>query len=693
MGNTMRRLLIATLLSATGFAATQIWYIYTEPEKKSNTTAKPIARLVSSVNDVQKKSLEKIIWQPAIHGETLHAGESIRTYSKSEARIEFLNSSAVIDLEPDSAIVLEENNGSIALDFLQGNIFVKTEQNKSTEQNSIVLKSGQQKLNLNSSEVSLGRGENDKLDLAVHKGSVQGLDPRLTQGKIKVLEPLPSRPIYVTSSKSEPVVFKWQSLEKGYEVQLQWGPERDKLESITNAVAAGEIGQMAAALPPGKSYFRLVAKPLSPENPELISSILRAHILVKTAPVLLAPAHLATLTLPPGQPEVKLLWSNPSGFEKMIVEVASSANLRNKVKTEYLDHTTEYTFLPPKEGVYYWRVSGTLEGRKEVVSSGVKKFKVGFINDIRPPVLSTPLQNEKIQLEAIKGHGLLMSWQIAPGASGYYVKLEKINISSERGLASTENVFESEGEFLQALVPDLKPGNYAWSVQSIDAQGQKSSPSEKRYFNIQTVRTLNWADGKTKDEFRYITLKPSISLKWERGDPKATHWIVRTTSGETTQTLESKTNVSGLELALPRDGLYQFEVEAFDDRNRLLARSLTREVQVGSEPLLPAPQFASSIPNAIETSGNGFVSLRWQQVRGATHYRLLLKHEDGRTAKEYSFKSQEGSLRGLMPGQYKVSLQSVDQYGRVSPESPERALIVPNQSNVQAPKLKGVQVK
>ncbi len=58
-----------------------------------------------------------------------------------------------------------------------------------------------------------------------------------------------------------------------------------------------------------------------------------------------------------------------------------------------------------------------------------------------------------------------------------------------------------------------------------------------------------------------------------------------------------------------------------------------------------------------------------------------------------NFNSQSGALSGLMPGEYKVSLRSVDSNGRPGPNGEERVLRVPAQSNVRAPKLKGMKVK
>lgn len=287
-----------------------------------------------------------------------------------------------------------------------------------------------------------------------------------------------------------------------------------------------------------------------------------------------------------------------------------------------------------------------------------------------------------------------MSWKASPGAQRYRITIEKSSSANDRNPATKEKIFEDEGKTLQSSVKNLKPGTYKWTVTSIGAKNETSKPSEVRTFTVQSLPLLNWADGKISEEQYYITLKPSMTLKWEKGDPKATHWVVRIYKERSeTNPLTQKITNTGTDIQLPQDGQYVAEVEAYDDRENLLARSPKREMKIASAPLLPAPQYTSDTPSEIEASGNGAANIEWNEVQGANQYVMEVKASDGKISKEYNFKTKNGSLSGLMPGEYKVSLRSIDEHGRPGPTGEERVLKVPKQSNVRAPKLKGVKIK
>ncbi|MCB0351156.1 MAG: hypothetical protein KDD38_08230 [Bdellovibrionales bacterium] len=694
MSKTVKRLCVAAMFSASGFAATFTWYKLTENHGLDDSNAKPIARLVSTVNDVQKKSVAKIIWQAAVDNEVLRVGEAIRTSANSEARIEFLGSNTAIDLEPDSAIVLQENDGKLSLDFLKGNILVKSDATSSgTTGRDITLKSGSKEIALGKSEVTLGKSKTGDLSVQVLTGTVAGLEGMNTN-KIKILSPLPGAPVYVNPKENDFAQISWQPLPAGYQVFAEAGTSRDSLRPVPGALSSGEKGSMKANLSVGKGFYRLVARSEDPNLPELTSAVLRTQVIAKIAPTPLSPEKEALVTVNKYEPSIELLWSNPAGFEKVILEIATSADLKQKVKTEYLTDSTKFIFTPEKGADYYWRVSGVLDGRTEVVSSSVQKFNLKLLNELLPPVLETPKDNDKIPFDMVKQKGLVMSWKSSTGATTYKVLVEKIISENGRTPASSEKVFEDQGQQLQAQIKDLKPGTYTWTVSSIGSNQEVSKPAEKRTFSVQTLPVLNWADGKTQDNYYYITLKPSVELKWEKGDAKATSWNLRLYSGNSDiNPITKKITTTGAEIALPEEGQYRAEVEAIDDRGVVIARSQRRDIKVSAAPLLPAPKFATSVPSEIEATRGGKASLQWTQVPGANKYMISIKNKNGEIAKEYSMASEEAALNDLMPGEYNLSLRSVDEHGRIGPEGETRKLKVPAESNLRAPKLKGVKIK
>jgi hypothetical protein len=694
MNKTGRRLLMAALLSLTGFASTFALDRFFATKDTGTKNAKEIARLVNSVNEVQKKQIQKLIWEPTVDNEVLHVGEAIRTSANSEARIEFINSKTAIDLEPDSAIVLEEADGKLSLDFVKGNIFVKSDAAPGANGQAITLKSGTGNIDLGKSEVSLGKSKNGALDLQVLEGSVKGAEP--TANTIKVLRPLPNEPVYLNTALNEAATFQWLPLAAGYKVFLEAGVSRQDLKPIDGSETDAVKGEFAAKIKVGKTFFRLVARSQDPKQPELTSPVLRLMILAKTPPVLLSPEKETAVTLNKNEAALKFLWSNPAGFAKVIIEIASSSDLTQNRNIEYLENVSEYTFDVKKSGVYFWRVSGVLEGRKDVVSSNVQKFKINLLDELMPPTLESPRDAEKVPVELLKDKGLSLSWQPVMGAARYHVVVQNANevVNVRTPAATNENIFEDEGHFLQVNVPTLKPGVYSWSVTSIGNKNETSKPSEKRTFTVQTLPVLNWADGKLKGEIFYLSLKPSLPLQWDKGDSKTATWNVHVySSSPDISPITLSATQNSIEADLPKDGVYTADVEAVDSHGVVLARTAKREIKVTAAPLLPAPVFAKTLPEQILANGSGSATVEWQEVQGASKYVISVKSADGKETKEYSFDSLAGQVRGLMPGEYKVALKTVDTHGRPGPEGEERPLKVPNQSDVKAPKFKGIKVK
>ncbi len=59
---TMRRLALAAAISLSGFAFTLIWYKLSERIDDGGHSSKRIARLVNTVNEVQKKQIQYMLF-------------------------------------------------------------------------------------------------------------------------------------------------------------------------------------------------------------------------------------------------------------------------------------------------------------------------------------------------------------------------------------------------------------------------------------------------------------------------------------------------------------------------------------------------------------------------------------------------------------------------------------------------------
>jgi len=364
MSKTLKRVLFALSLSLTGFALTFTWYNFTEKNDSTTSSAKPVARLVSILNDVQKKMNQKIIWQSEKENEILRLGEAIRTSPDSEARIVFYNSQTAIDLEPDSAIVLNEHNGGVSLNFIKGNILIKSDESLALSENNaktetkITLKHGNQDVDLKNSKIAIGKNTSGDLDVQVMSGAANQLSALNNNDGLQVFRPLPGENIYISPSQKDPIVFNWKPLPNTYKVTLYSGDKRSSMTQVTDAFASGETGEIKLLIQNnklsfGKNYFQLVSETIDDSIKKIESSVFRVQIFAKIPPQLLSPTPNQLFALTKKTQSLHFIWSNISNFSKSIIEIATTPDLKKPILLEYLNDTNEYTLTNVNEGTYY----------------------------------------------------------------------------------------------------------------------------------------------------------------------------------------------------------------------------------------------------------------------------------------------------------------------------------------------------
>lgn len=723
----LRRLILAFCLSAACYYATEDWYHRTKVSLASTGRQEPIALLQELTDEVQRKPLTRVIWETISKDENLFAGEAIRTSDKSEAKILFLKSGTIIELEPDSLVVLEETDGGLSLDFLKGNLFVKNVGGAQAGAGAaLTLKSGKSEINLNNADISLSKKkQGDSVDVQVYGGTAQikqgqktmtideaqsgtlsqkGMD--VTKNQIQVISPKAGDAVYIDPRKKEPVVFQWKKLSSDYRVFVERGKTRSKLKRNARITAKGDRGTVALPSRVGRYYWRLVAEPLKDGLPVLRSAVIPFPIVAKVPPLPLKPDHQAQLVIESAKPTVRIKWANPAKLKRLMVEVATDPSLKSRFIQESLDAKLNFKDLPlEKTGTYFWRLTGFMEvkGKLLPVSSEVRNFQVQVGAELVPPALRSPLAQQSINFNQVLTKGLFLSWDPVPGIPSYEVILEKGD-QGERRLASTQDL--SDLSFAPVLnqsvastpvrINDLKSGVYRWTVRSINADGKKSEPAAHRVFTITDMPRVNWARGPEPEDYLYYTNRPSMIVQWLKGSSdKVVRWRYRLAQ-DGTEITDAKWQITDkpqVRRYVDTEGEWQIQVEALNAKNKSIARSSTKVVNVTPKPLLPSPQFAQELPEILKANRKGNLNVQWDPVAGASKYQVILKNKRGRVVKKETVTSASSQMSRLKPGAYQVYLQSVDAHNRVGPLSPGRKLEVPRTSDIKAPKLKTIQVK
>lgn len=730
MSKYLSRLLLAFCISASFFFATEDWYKRTKSRRVNHTGQERIAQLQDLKNEVQRKPMSRVIWETISKDEDLYAGEAIRTASNADAKILFIKTGTLIELEPDSLVVLEETDKGLSLDFLKGNMFVKSTGSQ-TGKESLTLKSGGSEINLQNADISLSKGNNDQVDIQVFGGKAQikqgnktlsldesqsgslnkgGLD--VGKNQIQITSPLAGDHLYIDPKKREKISFYWEKLSADYKIYVERGTSRQNMVRDLSESSLGNSGSVQITSKLGRYFWRLVGEPITPGRPVLKSAIIPFAVVAKQPPVPLEPFQKSQVVIEKANPMVKFKWANPAKLEQLIIEIAKDPLLKEQIVKESIENKNGVAeFKIPVAGDYFWRVTGFMNLKNKMIpaASEVFSFHVKIGAELIPPVLRSPSNNQSLPFNQVMEKGVLLSWDLIPGIFNYEVVIEK-EIGNPRKLASTgeksdgksqsglqyETILTQELKSSPARANDLKPGNYRWTARSIDSEGAKSVQAPFHYFSINDMPQIEWARGSGPEEYQYYTARPSLILQWLKGTTgTVASWQYRLSDAEEKLNLSSWVPTQNPEIRkyLDKDGTFFVEVEALNSHGQSVAKSSKKNVKVTPKPLLPGPQFASELPEILKASRKGDLSLKWDPVQGAQKYQLNLKNVNGKTIKKEIVESTGSELNRLQPGQYEVSVQSLDEHDRPGPPGSTKKIEVPRVSNIAAPKIKGIQVK
>ncbi|MEQ1664593.1 MAG: hypothetical protein ABL927_04380, partial [Bdellovibrionales bacterium] len=610
------------------------------------------------------------------------------------------------------------NNGDLSLDFIKGNILIKSNNaapvntDTSLEEASnekqltpnkallkITLKNGNQNFDLKNTELSLGKDSSGELNVQVMEGDASALKTLKTKEFIHVFRPLPGDVLYINPSLDEFITFNWKPLTNSYKVSLYSGEKRNQL-SLVGGGAFGSIEELKYNLKSrpttessafGKKYFQLVAEPTDKTLSRITSSIFRVQIRAKIPPLLLSPSSNELIELKNKDQEIHFLWNNASSFSKSIIEISNSPDLKAPLKLAYLNNTNEYNFNLKNEGIYYWRISGVIDKHDEVISSPIGKFRIKIINELPTPVQVYPKDKEHISTAKLQTEKQYLTWVSQEEFAGYKIQIHKAD-NDHKPIVS-EKITDASLKEPQFSIKSFAAGAYAWRVAAISNNNKSSEFSSFRSFTVTSTPLLQWADSTKTENQKYFTKEPMLKLKWIRSSNEDKTWRIKITSQLDSKIIETTIiNKPEADVTVPIDGIYSASVDALDKSENVIAQSPIKEISVSQAPLLNPPVFAPGMLPSINSTGAGDAEVKWIKVMDAKEYFLSLKDSSG-VEKKLKFEAAVAKLSNLMPGEYSISLQSVDEHGRESLPSAAVTLKVPQESNVRAPKLKGVKIQ
>lgn len=589
-----KRLLIAALSSSSVFAATWFWYQSTADNLSSNTNEKPLAYVGKVVEDIQRRPAARLLWQLVNTGEPLYNGEAIRTSERGEVRIQFVGSDRYLDLEPESLIVIKKSEGEIALDLMEGSLFVNAKAG-SADANApvLVLNSANGKVDLSQASASLSKGRGNSVDVQVLEGkasikSEDGQSKELTtRQEVKILSPLPQKPVAMDAENPEAVPFQWQGFPANSQVTLWTGPSRKQLKPLMKAEPNAK--QVLASLPFGRHYWKLVATSQGAVVAE--SAVYKTEVLARYAPTMIYPTADADIPVVQTPYDMTFKWQMGEDTRQMSLELWSDEQLKNKVSANSFTKEDTFTARGLKAGTYYWRMTTYFTDTNKPALGKIQKFTLTAASRMKAKLEIVPVQinftipeKDLVQYFVDKPQ-LGLTWAVDKNeqVSSWRVKYH----TEEEDPALAESIDIKGAQITQTLAPVSKPGRYIASIEALNKDGKILGTTSSKILTVSPLPLLQAPHFTPAEGTLHASMDGRTELSWIAVEGAKEYWLTIRKNGKELKRSKYMKNSTALKNLLP--GEYEVELTAVDNYGRTSQSGPARKLLVPDKSNVRAP--------------------------------------------------------------------------------------------------------
>ncbi|UOF02741.1 FecR domain-containing protein [Bdellovibrio reynosensis] len=588
-----KRLLVAALSSSSVFAVTWYWYQSTGNSNSSYGNEKPLAYVGKVVEDIQRRPASRLLWQLVNTGEPLYNGEAIRTSEKGEVRIQFVDSDRYLDLEPESLIVIKRSQGEIALDLMEGSLFVNAKAGgDSKDAPGLVLNSANGKVDLSQASASLSKGKGNSVDVQVLEGkaSIKGSDGKskdLTSAttEIKILAPLPQKPIAMDAEAPQPVQFQWSGFPANTQVSLWVGSSRKELKEVAKSDL--NQSQLSANLPFGRHYWKLVGT--TPDGKNVAeSTIYKSEVLARYAPTVVFPLSDAEIPATATPFDVTFKWQKGDDTRQTTLEVWKDAALKQKLTSKSFASDEAFTLPALDAGTYYYRMGAYFTDSDKPILGKVQKFTVKPAEQVKVQAEIIPVQVNFTMPEAqysqyfVQNPKVGLSWKTDKNehVNSYRVKLLEEN-------ADPSSATSLEVKDLNVQAPVTKPGRYIASVEALNKDGQVLGTTTSQPLTLAVLPLLKSPQLLPAEGNLQAASDGKTQLEWNPVEGAKEYWLVIRKQGKELKRSKYTNTTTSLKNLLP--GEYDLELTAMDTHGRSSEVGPIRKLLVPDKSGLKAP--------------------------------------------------------------------------------------------------------
>ena len=368
-------------------------------------------------------------------------------------------------------------------------------------------------------------------------------------------------------------------------------------------------------------------------------------------PVPLEPAPDRRFAYKETMPTVRFLWKGNDVSSSYTLEAADNPDMRNPAVVKQVSGET-VTLPNLREGVWYWRVTPNYIGDESLSAkpSEVSAFSIEKQKELPPIKLISP----GAIADTAEGKSVAFSWKNVNEAAKYRLVVAKSESMRDAVVERTSDINYYE---LKNAAKTLPNGTYYWTVEGLDKRGEhltSSAPSVFRSRDSEVVlRSLFPPDNYVLAD----TLCLDTRFTWKTNLEGEQRFQVSASNDFSSPVLDVKAQGSGIDGMVLPQGDYFWRVSIKSEFEALE----TPPKRLTIAPALPPPELVG-IGEVVVIHPQKKNTFAWTAVPGADYYQVKITKPglDSEPLYENLYITDTGvemALQSIQDGDYIMSVQ------------------------------------
>ena len=654
-----------------------------------------IATVSYKYKSVQRKFLDRSVWDRPVQYSPVYNGDIIRTAPSSEATINFpdqnvisVGANTMIQIfkqtqKDETAVQVDEGKISVqtagsAMAVRSDNASVnvekdsvlhmqKLETERETDSSGGVLRLSVEKGRAALSKTDGGFAEADSAAQAQGEILTEGTVVNASgfgyeQGRadaegaanrfVSVISPAPEMKILNKNAagKAAAVPFKWySSFDDGSELIFETSRSRDFTQNVRRVSVTG-LKELTVDEGAGTVYWRLYAAEKGPDDPSSDSG--KFTVLAAPPPVILEPASDRRYAYKESLPAVRFLWKGNEVCSSYVLEAASDPDMKNPAVTKQVSGES-VSFVLPRDGTWYWRLTPIYAAEDEA-SRKPTPASVFYIEKQKTFAPIEQLAPGKIA-DTAEGKSVTFSWKSVNEVKKYLVRVAKTEAMNNPVLERSSDINYYE---LKNAAKALPNGTYYWTVEGLDKNGERLTASAASSFKTRDSEVILRSLFPPDNYVLADTLCLDTRFTWKTNLQGEQRFQVSATPDFSSPLLDIKAQGSGIDgLMLERGDCYwRVAVKSEDETFHTPAKKLN------VAPALPRPELIG-IGDSVVVRPDAKTTFAWTAVPLADYYQVKITEPGLDSQPLYENLYITGTevkmaLQSIREGQYVIHVQA-----------------------------------